>query len=169
MSTLQWRLPHDLLAHSIQIMAPHGARGNEGLALWFGVGDQREARVTHVVELSGPGFNSRPLFMSLSLATMAALTELADRLGVYLLGQIHSHPGYFTDLSDLDEAHGIRTPDYLSVVCPHYAQQQGTDWSQCGVHVFEGDRYRRLSRAEISDRIAGCDEPIIPLQCGAPA
>jgi proteasome lid subunit RPN8/RPN11 len=134
-------------------MKPHGQRGNEGLALWFGLGDEGHVQITHAVEVFGPGFFTAPFFMSLSMRAMAALTDLAEEHGVFLAAQIHSHPGTFVDLSELDEAHGIRTPDYLSVVCPYYAQRPIARLDECGLHVFERDRYRRLASDEIERRV----------------
>src|SRR5262249_35967037 len=139
--------------HSIAVMCPHGVRGNEGLSLWFGDGDERRVQITHAVEVFGSGFITTPLYMSLSMRAMAALTDLAEKHRIFLAGQIHSHPGTFTDLSELDKACGIRTPNYLSVVCPYYAQRRMTAWKDCGVHVFEQARYRRLSINEVAHRI----------------
>lgn len=164
MSQLQWTLPHGLLEHSVAVMRPHGARGNEGLALWFGRGDEHRVHITHAVEMFGPGFVTAPLYMSLSMRAMSALTELAEKHGVFLAGQIHSHPGTFIDLSELDEVHGIRTPDYLSVVCPHYAQPCIAGLHECGVHVFERDRYRRLAADEIERRIMVRGAPLTKLR-----
>lgn len=140
------------MVESLRTMRPHGAVGNEGLALWLGTGSGTRAEITHVVEVRGAGFRTSPLFMSLSMRAMASLTELAERQGAYLVGQIHSHPGTLLNLSDLDEEHGIRIPDYLSVVCPYYAQRNSA-LADCGIHVFEGRRYRRLDRAEAEHRI----------------
>ncbi|MBS0418659.1 MAG: hypothetical protein JSR66_13180 [Proteobacteria bacterium] len=153
MTELHWTLPQELLDTSIECMRPHGARGNEGLALWFGSGDERHVQFTHIVEVFGPGFTTTPLYMSLSLHAMAALTDFADGHGVFLAGQIHSHPGKFIELSELDEAHGIRVPGYLSVVCPFYAQRALEGLGSCGVHTFDGNRYRRMEVDEVRRRI----------------
>jgi proteasome lid subunit RPN8/RPN11 len=168
MSQLQWTIPAGLLDHSVTVMRPHGVRGNEGLALWFGRGDERRVQITLAVEVCGAGFRTTPLFMSLSMRAMAALTDLAEKHGVFLAGQIHSHPGSFIDLSELDEAQGIRTPNYLSVVCPYYAQRDVTDLHECGVHVFEGVRYRRLAADEIMRRIVVVNAPLATLRLEVP-
>jgi hypothetical protein len=153
MKPFSWQLPGNLLAESTAIMRPHGAAGNEGLALWFGTADDQGAKVTHVVEVFGKGFRNHPLYMQISLTGMSSLTGLADSLDVALVGQIHSHPGLFIDLSDLDIAQGIRSPSYLSLVCPHYAQRDVRSYAECGVHAFEGGRYRRFHGNEIRDRL----------------
>lgn len=152
MKQSHWVIPEDLMAESLRTMRPHGAVGNEGLALWLGTGSGARAEITHVVEVRGAGFRTSPLFMSLSMRAMASLTELADRQGAYLVGQIHSHPGTLLNLSELDEEHGIRIPDYLSMVCPYYAQRNSA-LGDCGIHVFEGRSYRRLNRVEAEHRI----------------
>lgn len=95
---------------------------------------------------------------------MTSLLDLADSLGRYLVGQIHSHPGRYIDLSDLDRAQGIRVPSYLSVVCPYYAQRETTVMSECGVNVFEEGEYRRIPHAEAERRLALFDKPVVRLR-----
>lgn len=150
-------------------MRPHGMVGNEGLALWFGTADGTRANVTHIVDVSGPGFRTTPLYMSLSLRAMAVLTDLAEKLDTFLIGQIHSHPERFLDLSELDKEHGIRSPNYLSVVCPYYAQRNLGGFDDCGVHVFENRRYRRMSPDEISRRLIARDARVTKIRCEVPA
>lgn len=148
-----WTLPKDLLSASVQVMRPQGAIGNEGLGLWFGTADDDEVSVTHLVAVHGRGFASAPLQLRLSWRAMSTLTNLADKLGVYLVGQIHSHPGQMLDLSEVDREFGIRCQGYLSFVCPYYAQRDITAVDECGVHVFDAGHYRRLDRREAAARI----------------
>ena len=169
MSELHWTVPRELLEASIEVMRPHGARGNEGLALWFGAGDERRVQFTHVVDIFGAGFRTTPLYMSLSWRAMAALTEFADQHRVFLAGQIHSHPGTFIDLSELDQVHGIRVPDYLSVVCPFYAQRALASLETCGVHVFDRNQYRRMKVDEVRRRITAREVPLKKLRMEVPA
>ena len=154
MNTTRWKLPADLLAQSIRFMQPHGEKGNEGLVLWFGhriAGDTIE--VTHAVEPRGSGITRSPLHLSLSISAMSALLDLGETIDRYLVGQIHSHPEWYIDLSPVDRLHGMRIQDYLSVVCPHYAQEPATRWDDCGVHEFAQGRYRRIPLDEASNRI----------------
>jgi hypothetical protein len=58
---LKWRLPMDLLAESVHIMQPCGARGHEGLAMWLGVQHDHQVDITHVVALRGAGLQTAPL------------------------------------------------------------------------------------------------------------
>lgn len=169
MSECYWVLPEDLLQQSISIMRPHGAIGNEGLALWLGKTNGSAIQITHLIEVTGPGFNTSPLYMSLSMRAMSKLTDLAEQLDRYLAGQIHSHPRTFTDLSELDKTQGIRVPNYLSVVCPHYAQRSTTALGECGIHVFEGGGYRSMSRSVAEHRIKISANRVTKLICEVPA
>lgn len=169
MNQIQWHIPKTLLGESIAIMRPHGAKSNEGLALWFGTSDGYRSTITHLVEVVGPGFLTTPLYMSLSLRAMVTLTNLAEKLDAILIGQIHSHPERFLDLSDLDKKQGIRSQGYLSVVCPHYAQRDLRGFNDCGVHVFENHHYRRLASEEISRRLSALDSNVSKITCEVPA
>jgi len=167
-SQLTWSVPYTLLDDSISLMRPHGACGNEGLALWFGSVEGNKATVTRIIAASGPGFVTSPDYLSLSSAAMCTLTDLAEQIDAVLVGQIHSHPGRFVDLSALDKEHGIRADGYLSVVCPFYAQRYvGLD--ECGVHVFDNFAYRRMSAREVSARIIPCDAELSIIRCEVPA
>jgi len=84
---------------------------------------------------------------------MNRLSDVAEELGAYLVGQIHSHPGHHVGLSDVDRELGIRVQDYLSVVYPHYAQSSGYGLEACGVHAFEAGDYRRLPGKEVASRV----------------
>ncbi len=169
MTPARWHLPEDLLAASFSIMQPHGALGNEGLALWFGRWDDAEVHVTHVVEPHGPGFRTSPYHLQLSLRAMFVLTDLAEQIASPLVGQIHSHPVDFLDLSDLDQEQGIRTEGYLSLVHPHYAQKLVSSMAECGVYVFERGRYRRLPDLEIDCRLVTVRKQVAMLRCLVPA
>lgn len=169
MTQPNWTLPKDLLSASVRVMRPHGILGNEGLGLWFGTADGEDVSVTHLVELHGPGFVSAPLQLRLSWRAMSTLTNLAAELEVYLVGQIHSHPAQMLDLSDVDREFGIRCQDYLSLVCPHYAQRDITTVDECGVHVFEAGYYRRLDRQEVSARIKSSNSMVERLRVEVPA
>jgi proteasome lid subunit RPN8/RPN11 len=169
MNKLRWILPEDLLHKSIDVMRPHGAVGNEGLALWLGKTDGSTIEITHLIEVSGPGFTTSPLYMGLSIRAMSKLTDLTDQLDRYLVGQIHSHPGTFVELSDLDKAHGIRVPNYLSIVCPYYAQRPSTSLSNCGVHVFIDNNYHRMNSGLVARSIQMSSTRVTKLNCEVPA
>src|SRR3546814_16333189 len=86
---------------------------------------------------------------------MNEVTDVAVDLGMTLIGQVHSHPGTFVDLSIPDRKYGIKVPGFLSVVAPHYATRPGTSIANCGVHVFDSDRgYERLPAGDVARRLS---------------
>jgi len=153
MTNKSWNIPRDLLPMSVEHMRGYGARGHEGLVLWFGNEIGGVVTITHLVVPYGTGLVTHPLHLSLSLRAMSRITRLAEELDGYWAGQIHSHPGTMLQLSEVDERMGIHVQDYLSLVCPHYAQRDTREVGQCGVHTFDGGAYRRLSVSEVARRI----------------
>lgn len=160
-SSKEWLLPSDLISVSTTIMRPNGLRGCEGLALWFGNQLEQQTKITHVVALHGPGIQCRPLQLQLSYRALEKLTDLGDHLQAHLVGQIHSHPDRFLDLSEVDRIYGIRLQDYLSLVCPHYAQADTRSVDDCGVHVFDAGGYRRLPVWEASQRLLSIVDSVV--------
>lgn len=155
-----WSFPHLLLARSVEAMRTHGAIGHEGLCLWFGREDSGVISVTHLIIPHGSGLVTHPLHLSLSMRAMSRITRLGMDIDRYWAGQIHSHPGTMLDLSDVDRRMGIHSQDYLSLVCPYYAQQDVQKVQQCGVHVYDGGRYRQLSVHEVKQRITASDHEL---------
>jgi len=152
-TTTTWVFPYDLVTASAAAMRPHGLKGHEGLALWFGRDDGGQVTITHLIVPYGPGLMTQPLQLKLSLRAMARITRLTDELQCYWAGQIHSHPGLLLNLSDVDMEMGVRVQDYLSVVCPYYAQRNTVHVDECGVHLFDEGRYRRLGTDEVAGSI----------------
>lgn len=150
----KWILPANALAESIAEMSADGRKGNEGIVLWAGTVDGGVGRVNQLIGLHGPLIQKRPLQMRIDPDLFAKVSIFCGRHKFILLGQIHSHPKTFTDLSDVDKKYGIATPNFLSVVAPYYAQHSQTTWNECGVHVFEdGLGFRRLTHVEAKKRV----------------
>lgn len=160
MAKKTWNIPKDLLPVSVEHMRPYGRRGHEGLGLWFGNETDGTICITHLVMPYGAGLVTHPLHLSLSMRAMSRLTRLARDLDCYWAGQIHSHPGTMLELSDVDREMGIRVQDYLSLVCPHYAQRDTREVSQCGVHVFDNGAYRRIAAGEAAQRLTVSDRRV---------
>ncbi len=141
-----WRLPKNVLADSLMLMRSDGELGREGIVFWLGTHRDGIASIEALLSMNGPGIQKLPLYMKISPDAMNTLADVAGDRGYYLVGQIHSHPGTFVDLSQADIRYGIAAPFYLSVVAPHYALENDTGWSDCGVHVFSPNAgFRRLT------------------------
>lgn len=150
----KWELPVGALADSIAELAPDGKRGNEGIVLWAGHLEGGLARVVHLIGLHGPLIRKLPLQMIIDPDLFVKISLFCAKARLTLLGQIHSHPKTFTDLSEVDKKYGIATPNFLSVVAPHYGQRPATKWTECGVHVFEeAAGFRRMSVEEVQRRV----------------
>jgi hypothetical protein len=161
-----WTLPRAALAISFEEIAADGVFDREGICLWGGrrysssSGDAADVDVTHVIKLRGDGILRRRDFIGISSALFNDITDaLADiGDGVYLIGQIHSHPPYSSvDLSPTDIKYGIAAPQFLSVVAPRFGMDAVPSVGTCGVHISEPPRWRRLSEAEARDKVVVTD------------
>lgn len=153
-SPVRWELPQTALQTAMAEMARDGARHCEGIALWLGRRQGEVAEITHVVGLRGPGVHRRPDYLSISPELLNDVTDAAIELGVFLVGQIHSHPpGAGVGLSPLDQRFGIRAPGYLSAVAPNFAARLDTPVSACGFHLFEDGAWRRFGPEECARRV----------------
>lgn len=141
-----WRVPRQTLPISLKEMAPDGKKGCEGIVLWLGRVERGVATVERLVGLRGPLVKKLPLQIHINALLFNKLCDVTFELDLTLVGQIHSHPGTYTDLSIPDKRYGVTAPHYLSVVAPHYAQKPHTSFSDCGVHVYEPKiGFRRLA------------------------
>lgn len=150
----RWVIPTRALEASFTEMGADGLlRGTEGIALWLGRRD-REVAITHVVLLRGPGIVREPDFVQISDALLNDVTDEAIRLRVQVVGQVHSHgPLTGTNLSLIDKTGGVRVPFYLSVVAPDYAAG-APDIATCGAHLVDPNgAWRRMSAAEVAERV----------------
>lgn len=156
-----WCMSPSVLELSVQEMALDGRTGREGIVLWLGHRRPGAAEITTLVALRGSGVIKLPYVLRIEPDLMTLVTDLAIRLGLTLVGQIHSHgPGYGTDLSPTDRRYGFAVPGFLSVVAPDFCLRSNTTFSDCGVHVFEaGIGYRRLPLQEVQVRIEIIEGP----------
>lgn len=70
--------------------------------------------------------------------------------GLSLLGQLHCHPGLLVGHSRGDDAGALMAYQHmLSIVVPNYGVDGLEEFRRCGVHRFDGGRFRRLHPAEI--------------------
>lgn len=165
-----WIIPASALEASFAEMRADGSiRGTEGIALWLG-GRERDTRVSHVVLLRGPGVVREPDFVRISDALLNDVTDETIRLGVQLVGQVHSHgPLSTVGLSWIDQTGGVRVPFYLSVVAPDFAAG-AAEIGTCGAHIFDPVRgWRRMSAVEVRERIVIVADAVETITVGGPA
>jgi proteasome lid subunit RPN8/RPN11 len=149
-----WRIPETVIADSLTEMAIDGRRGNEGIVLWLGRGEDNVAEVTHLIRLRGPLVEKRPDFINIHPSLLNDVIDVAIERNARIIGQVHSHgPGYSLDLSPTDREYGIKAPSYLSLVAPAYAKTAAAPHSW-GVHVCaDGTKYIRLTPDEARRRL----------------
>lgn len=164
----RWEVPAEALVLSHAEMRIDGVMGNEGTALWLGRRIDGAAIVSHVACLRGPGIHKEPDLIHISTDLFNEVADIASDLGVYIVGQIHSHGiGYLLDLSPTDRRHGIRVAGFLSIVAPDYCLNGHLDIHNCGVHVCGQDGvFRRLTIGESKSRIVVTNSAVARIEVG---
>lgn len=150
----RWLLAEGLFDAVLKELTVDGREHREGVAFFLGKHVGPEAHVTHLVVLRGAALVKREDHLQIPSAMMNEVTDHCIAEDAVLLGQVHSHgPGYGVALSYADHYLGVRTPGFLSLVCPDFGMRAGTRLQDCGVHLFEAPRgFRRLGQGEIAQR-----------------
>jgi hypothetical protein len=122
-------------------------RNSEALVYWAGRSSPQLWAITTGIEPETA--LTEGSFRTSAAANAKVIGFLAAR-SLELLAQVHSHPGPLVDHS-LGDERGALMPyeSFLSIVVPNYGRR-GLDLAACGVHRFEGGRFRRLSATEVN-------------------
>ncbi|MCX6543517.1 MAG: Mov34/MPN/PAD-1 family protein [Acidobacteria bacterium] len=141
----------EILRQSRDADGPH-----EGVAYWAGRRIGHECVITTCI---APATRTTYASFDTSAHTNARVVMYLTRAGLQLLGQVHSHPGRLVDHSDGDDERAIMPyHGFVSVVVPHFARRGMRPLSICGVHVFEGTRFRRLTDSEVEAEFRVIDQ-----------
>lgn len=151
-----WDLPQAVVEWSFAEMRRRGEDGAEGIAFWAGRAEGAIARVSHAFIVRGRHVLCRRGILELESSLVNDLTDEVLTRGLYLIGQVHSHPpGASVRMSDTDQRYGIVAPSYLSVIVPDFAGGEWQKRSTWGVHVYgPARRWRTLPTTEALQRIA---------------
>lgn len=126
-----------------------GGGRREAACVWAGTRDGGVERACEVIFLDDlPGTVGRRLQHRTSRAAVAMLLQRARELGLVIVGDVHTHPSDWVDLSDVDRAHPIEyRVGLVALVLPEFAM--GTpDIGLVGVHEYSGDGHWRTFEGE---------------------
>lgn len=152
--------PHALWAATWAGLRRRGDERRESACVWLGTRDRAEERACEVVFLDDlPGTVARRLHHRTSLAAVAALMQRARALGLVIVADIHTHPGEWVGLSELDQAHPIEyRVGLVALVLPRFASGP-PELQLTGVHEYLGDgRWRGFAGEDLARRVCITEE-----------
>lgn len=120
--------------------------GHEGICFWAG---HEGSHATSLSEVIVPVARHGPLGVLVSAGDFADAADKAHAMGLGILAQIHSHPGWDTRHSDGDDDLIIMPfENMLSLVAPFFGRTvySITDFS---VHQFQDHRWVLCSRKSV--------------------
>lgn len=129
---------------------------HEGIVYWAGRRTETEGIITTCI---APRASTSYGSFDTSSRTNAQVVMYLAKLDLHLLGQVHSHPSDWVDHSLGDDERALMPYDgFLSLVVPHYGRRGMLPLTQCGVHVFEENTFRRLEDSEVSLSVRVVDD-----------
>jgi hypothetical protein len=135
-----------------------GRKRHEGVVYWAGLDLGSDVLVTTCI---APSATTTPGSFHISAEANARVITVLNDLRLVLLAQVHSHPGAWIQHSGGDDS-GAFMPfeNLLSIVVPDYGHEDPWPLTNCGVHLFAGGEFRRLSNREIEEKFR-----IFPTSC----
>jgi proteasome lid subunit RPN8/RPN11 len=112
---------------------------NEAACVWLGTRSPHLERALEVVYLDDlPGTVGRRLQHRTSRQAVDMMLELARTKRMSIVGDLHTHPGEWVDLSEVDREHPIEyRVGLLALVIPSFGRG-GADLTRTGVHEYAG-------------------------------
>jgi hypothetical protein len=118
---------------------------HEGIVLMLGreLGD-----LTVILSVVAPEADHSPGHVMVNGTSVAALTGVAHKHGLAVLGQIHTHPSAWTEHSKGDDRLVLLKYDgMLSIIAPHYGCFGLRPVHSLGVHQLHDGRWYRVTVA----------------------
>lgn len=143
----------DLVATSTErlLTSYGGGDDHEGIVFWGGL-ETPQGSVA-LIAFAPSAVTTYGSFRTDCRANVELMSGLAEH-GLTLVAQVHSHPGDWVDHSDGDDTGAlVRFDGFWSVVVPEYAHSGMQPLHRCGVHLFGGGRFLRLSTAAVMARV----------------
>lgn len=140
-----------VLARTEALLAPPVWRKTERIVYWAGVKRDDVWVATTVIrpdaKLTRGSFDT-------TAGSNARVIEYLSAHGLAFLGQVHTHPSKWVDHSDGDDRDAFMPKENsISIVVPQYGRRGMRPLQTCGVHRYEGGRFRRLPPPEIEESI----------------
>lgn len=132
-------IPASLWTRTWVGLRERGGGQRESAAVWTGTRDDAGETAMDVVFLDDfPGVRAHALQHCVPRSASAALFRELRARGHVLVGDVHTHPGSWVDLSPTDQEHPIEyRVGLVAVVIPHFARgAPRTD--TIGIHVYRG-------------------------------
>lgn len=132
-----------------------GQESREALCVWAGDRKSQPWKVLEVVFLDDfPGVEGFARFHRVSREAVTALFRCLHQKNLQLIADVHSHPGSWVGLSDIDMEHPLEfRVGFLSLVLPSYAIPK-PDIGAVGVHEYIGNmEWKTLTAEAVLSRI----------------
>ncbi len=123
---------------------------HEGLVYWCGKRDGKKVYVNSVI---APKTISSPGRVSTTYESNAKFVRLLSKNKIVQIAQVHSHPSTWVGHSDGDNKFAaFKVKGLLSIVVPSYGKDGMLPFQECGMHLFTGKKFIKLSNQYVKKR-----------------
>jgi hypothetical protein len=142
-------VPAEVWRRSLDVLCLYGDVGSEGLVFWGGVVTAGCIQVTGVyVPAHEPQGGHVKVTADEGRWLLRRLKERDEKL----VAQFHSHEGSAKHSFGDDERAASAHEGFISLVAPNFGRDV-VGPEECGVHEYDGSRFRRLPSEEACQRI----------------
>ena len=145
------KLTQDLWEQTWIGLQKRGGGVRESACVWGGTRSATEDHALSVTFLDDlPGVHAGARYHQLSRKTVEALFKILTANRQMIVADIHTHPGYWVDLSPTDAEHPIEFRRGLpAMILPYFAMTSPT-MDGLGLHEYVGDgEWHRLNPTEV--------------------
>jgi hypothetical protein len=133
----------------------HGDGKREAACIWGGdrSATAETARAVYFFD-ELPSTSGGALHHKVTASGVARILSELRRNGHVIVGDVHTHPSSWVDLSPIDQKNPVEFRlGLLAFVLPNFAQD-APDLARTGVHEYLGQkRWRRLATSEAQERV----------------
>lgn len=136
-------------------LAERGDARREAACVWAGTRSEQVERAEAVIFLDDlPGVVGRPYQHRTSRSAVSLMLATVRRMGLRIVGDLHTHPSSWVDMSIVDRAHPIEfRVGLIAIVIPHFAALP-VDIASVGVHEYAGDgEWTTLEASDVARRV----------------
>lgn len=147
----RYAVPEAVLDASERLLPTFRGADGDHEGILFLLGTERPGETLYL-GVAAPDAQHDPGRVHVSREGVLAVARAGRRLGLAVLGQIHTHPGSWTEHSQGDDSMVLMPFEgMLSIVVPHYGRFGLRPVDSLGIHQFQGGEWVLCERATVRE------------------
>jgi hypothetical protein len=153
----------EVMEFTTKVLKEYGAGrpAAEGVVYWAG---RRDGNHLHICAAVAPAVQASRYGFQTGYKTNGDFVGFLSDNDLQYISQVHSHPSSWVDHSEVDDREtAFRREGLLSIVVPNFGRTGIFPLNQCGVHLYTGERFRRVTDKYLRSRFHSVDKGLYPV------